>query len=130
MPVRVKEVMNREVVTVDAGASLLEALAVMAEKSVKSLVVTPKSDSDAFGILTFTDIARKVIANDERLEMLNVFDIMTKPCITISAELDIRFAAKMLTELKISRLIVTNGSRLEGIVSLTDLVKSLMKKQT
>jgi len=128
MPVRIKDVMNPNVVTVEATALLMDALELMFAKSVKSLVVPARSESDAFGILTFTDVAKKVLAGDERLEMLNVYDIMTKPCLSVHEDLDIRYAARMMTDLNISRMIVTEGSRLRGIVSLSDLVKSLLKK--
>lgn len=129
MGVRVRDVMVRDVVTIDGAAPLLDGLEMMLKRSVKSLVILPKADGDAFGILTFTDIAKKVIAADERLEMLNIFDVMTKPCITVAESLDIRFAAKMMTSLGVSRLIVTNGNSLQGIVSMTDLVKSLVRKK-
>lgn len=129
MGVRVRDVMIRDVVTIDGSAPLLEGLELMIKRSVKSLVIPPKADGDAFGILTFTDIARKVIAADERLEMLNIFDVMTKPCITVAESLDIRFAAKMMTTLSLSRLIVTDGKTLQGIVSMTDLVRSLVSKK-
>ncbi|MBF0292435.1 MAG: CBS domain-containing protein [Nitrospinae bacterium] len=128
MGVRVRDVMIRDVVTIDGAAPLMEGLDLMIKRSVKSLVIPPKADGDAFGILTFTDIARKVIAADERLEMLNIFDVMTKPCITVAESLDIRFAARMMTTLSLSRLIVTDGKTLQGIVSMTDLVRSLVSK--
>lgn len=129
MGVRVRDVMIRNVVTIDGAAPLMDGLELMIKRSVKSLVILPKADGDAFGILTFTDIARKVIADDERLEMLNIFDVMTKPCITVAESLDIRFAAKMMTTLGLSRLIVTDGKALQGIISMTDLVRSLVSKQ-
>ena len=129
MGLRVRDVMIRDVVTIDGAAPLLDGLELMMKRSVKSLVIPPKSDGDAFGILTFTDIARKVIAADERLEMLNIFDVMTKPCITVAESLEIRFAARMMTSLGLSRLIVTDGKTLQGIVSMTDLVRSLVRKK-
>ncbi len=129
MGVRVRDVMIRDVVTIDGAAPLLEGLELMIKRSVKSLVIPPKADGDAFGILTFTDIARKVLAADERLEMLNIFDVMTKPCITVGESLDIRFAARLMTSLGLSRLIVSDGNSLHGIVSMTDLVRSLVIKK-
>lgn len=125
---KVKDVMKKDVVTIEGSAPLLDAVNLMLKRSVKSLIIPPRSESDAFGILTFTDIARKVIAGDERLEMLNVFDIMTKPCYGVHADLDIRYAAKMMTSLGISRAIVTDGKKLFGIISMTDLVRSLINK--
>lgn len=126
MALKVRDVIIRDVVTIDATAPLMDGLELMMKRSVKSLVIPPRHEGDAFGILTFTDIARKVIASDERLEMLNIFDVMTKPCITVPESLEIRYAAKMMTTLGLSRLIVTDGDKLQGIVSLTDLVRSLL----
>lgn len=129
MAARVKDVMVRDVVTVDASAKALEALELMFEKSVKSLIVPPRSESDAYGIITLTDIARKALAHDEPLDMLNVYDLMTKPCLGVDEELDVRYAARMLTDHNISRAIVTEARQLKGIVSITDLVKSLVMKK-
>ncbi len=130
MVTMVKDVMIRDVVTVNGMASLLDALKLMIDKNVKSLVITPRSESDAFGILTFSDIAKEVIAKDEQqLKMLNVYDIMSKPCYSVCKELDIKYAARMMTSMNISRMIVTDGNTLEGIVSLTDLVKTLAKRE-
>lgn len=130
MVVKVKDVMVSDVITVEAMTPLVDALNLMFEKSVKSLVILPRSDHDAFGILTFQDIARKVIAGNEQVEILNVFDLMSKPCYNVHEELDIKYAAKKMTDIGISRLLVTKGNTLVGIVSLTDLVKSLVKEKS
>lgn len=128
MSVKVKDVMNPDVVTIEATAPLMDALELMFEKSVKSLIIPPRDESDAFGILTLTDIAKKAIARDERLEMLNVYDLMSKPCIGVNEDLGVRLAAKLLTDFNISRAVVTDGKSLRGIVSITDLVRSMLKK--
>jgi CBS domain-containing protein len=130
MVIKVKDVMVRDVVTVDVMTPLVDALDLMLEKSIKSLVILPRHDSDAFGILSFTDIARKVLAGDEQIEMLNVYDVMNKPCYNVHVDLDIKYAAKKMTDLNISRLLVTEGNTLLGVISLTDLVRSLVKKES
>ena len=127
MVTKVKDVMIRDVITVEGSTPLMDALQLMFDRSVKSVVIPPKNETDAFAILTFTDIARKALAEDERLEMLNVFDIMQKPCVYVHEDLDIRHAAKILTSLNISRAVVSDGRQLQGIVSLTDMVKCLNK---
>ena len=129
MVTKVKDVMIRDVITVEGATPLVEALQLMFDKSVKSLVIPPKNETDSFAILTFTDIARKALAQDERLEMLNVFDLMQKPCMYVHEDLDIRYAARILTSMNITRVVVTDGKQLQGIVSLTDMVKCLHKGQ-
>ena len=129
MVTKVKDVMIKDVVTIDGMATIMEALQLMTDKNVKSLVITPRSDSDAFGILTFSDIAKEIIAKDEQqINMLNVYDIMSKPCLSVGEELDIKYAARMMTSVNVSRMIVNDGATLKGIISLTDLVKSLAAK--
>lgn len=129
MVVKVKDVMIKDVVTINGMATIMEALQMMMDSNVKSLVIAPRNESDAFGILTFSDIAKEIIAkDDQQMEMLNVYDIMSKPCYSVGEELDIKYAARMMTTMNISRMIVNEGSTLKGIVSLTDLVKSLAAK--
>lgn len=125
MRIKVKEMMIADVVTVDGTATLMEALELMLQRNVKSAVVPPKHDHDPYAIVSFTDIARRVLAQDEQIEMLNVFDVMSRPAYSAEKEWDIRHAATMMVRLGVSRLIVTEGGKLVGIVSLSDLVRSI-----
>jgi CBS domain-containing protein len=122
--------MTENVITIDAMAPLIDAVKLMLEKNIRAVVILPRKDSDGFGILTFKDVAEKIVAGDENIEMLNVFDLMSTPCINVRADLGIKYAAKLMTERHLSRLIVTEGNTLLGIISQTDLVKSLIKKDT
>jgi len=122
---KVKEMMITDVVTIDGSGTLMEALELMLARKVKSAVVPPRHDHDPYAIVTFTDIARKVLAEDEQISMLNVFDVMSRPAYSAEAEWDIRYAASMMLRLGVSRLIVTQGGKLAGIVSLSDLVRSV-----
>ena len=126
MPVLVKDLMIKDVVTIDGGAPLIDAIRLMVDRGVKSVVIPPRSETDTFAILTFTDIGKKVFAADEPIKMLNVYDLMTKPCISVHPDWEIKYAARLLTNLNISRAIVTEANDLAGIVSLTDLVRSMV----
>lgn len=129
MIIKVKDRMVTDVVTIDGAATLIEALELMLEKNVKSVVVPPRNSSDAFGMLSFTDIARKVLAEDEQIEMLNVFDVMSKPAYSAEAEWDIKYAARLMINLGVSRVIVTDSGKLAGLVSMSDLVRSLLEER-
>ncbi|MEE8484715.1 MAG: CBS domain-containing protein [Nitrospinota bacterium] len=128
MTVRVKDLMVADVVTIDGMAPLKEAIDLMFEKSVKALIIPPRKETDTFSILTFTDIAKKVAAGEEQIDMLNVYDLMSKPCYGVNGDMDIKHAATMMTKLNISRIIVVEDKKLIGIISITDLVKSLIKR--
>ncbi|MDH5637079.1 MAG: CBS domain-containing protein [Nitrospinota bacterium] len=125
MVTRVKDMMVTDVVTIDGSATLMEALELMLSRKVKSAVVPPRHDHDAYAIVTFTDIARRVLAEDEQISMLNVFDVMSRPAYSAEGQWDIRYAASMMIHLGVSRLIVTENAKLTGIVSLSDLVRSV-----
>jgi len=122
---RVKDMMITDVVTIEGSATLMEALELMLARKVKSAVAPPRHDHDPYAIVTFTDIARKVLAEDEQISMLNVFDVMSRPAYSAEPEWDIRYAAAMMVKLGVSKLIVTEGGKLVGIVSLSDLVRSV-----
>lgn len=128
MSLQVQDIMIREVITVDGALPLLKALDLMFSKKVKSLVVLPRNHTEPYGIITFTDIARHVIVPGEQVELLNVFDVMQKPAISVSREWDIKYAAKLLTDLGINRAVVIEGNQLEGMISLTDIVKTLTRR--
>jgi len=116
------ELMKREVVTIPAGATIREALAEMKKRGIKSLVIEKRKPSDAYGIITFDEIAKAVIAEDANLDMLNVFDIAYRPAVQVSENLDVKYAVRLMVNLGIKRLLVIDNNELKGILSLTDVI--------
>jgi predicted transcriptional regulator len=123
----VKDLMSREVVLIEPTASLKEALKLMDTKNVKSLVVNKKYPHDAYGMITYTDIIKAVFAEEGDIELLNVYDIYKKPALSISKELEIKHAAKLMIKMGIKRLLVTDNNELEGIISMHDIIKEILK---
>jgi len=121
--------MTKEVLTIESSAPLLDALTMMISNRVKSIVIPPRDKSDTFALLTFADIADKVIAADERVESLNVYDLMVKPCVALDEHWNVRHAAKLMSRLRIRRAIVTEGHELRGLLSITDIVATLVEKE-
>jgi CBS domain-containing protein len=64
----------------------------------------------------------KVIAKDRALERVNVYEIMTKPVISVHSDMDIRYCARLLTRLGLSRCPVLDNGKIVGVVSLTNIV--------
>lgn len=116
------ELMKKEVVTIPAGATVREALREMKKRGIKSLIVEKRKPSDAYGIITFDEIAKATIAEDENLDMLNVFDIAYRPAIQVSENLDVKYAVRLMVNLGIKRLLVIDNNELKGMLSLTDVV--------
>ena len=124
----VKDLMSREVVLIEATDSLKEALRLMESKKVKSLIVNKKEPHDAYGIITYTDIIKAIYAEEGDIDLLNVYDIYKKPAISVSKELDVKHAAKLMINMGIKRLLVTDNNELEGIVSMHDIIKVLTEE--
>lgn len=114
--------------TISPLASVREALNKMRETKVKSLIVEKLSPSDAYGIMTFKNILQSIVAEDGDIDMLNVYDICSKPAIQISKELNVKYAAQMMVNQSIKRVLVIDNNELEGILTMTNILDVLMKQ--
>jgi CBS domain-containing protein len=119
--VLVEHIMKTNVTTIKPYATLKEALQLMKRKNLKSLIVEKSCDSDAYGIITNTQILRKIMAQDGDIELLNVYDVYKKPAFSVSAKIDVKYAAKIMMEHNIKRVAVTDNNELKGVLSVTDL---------
>ncbi|NPA13490.1 MAG: CBS domain-containing protein [Aquificae bacterium] len=124
----VKDIMRTDVLTISPFASIKDALKMMRDQEVKALVVDKQHPHDAYGIITYTSILKAVYAEDGDIELLNVYDIAIKPAISISSELEIKYAARMMVNFNIKRLLVLENNQLKGIISMTDIIEHLFKE--
>ena len=120
---RVEDVMTAEVRSIDGLATVSEAIALMQKHSVSSLVVNRRDDTDEIGMVVVSDIARNVIAPNRSPDRVNVYEIMSKPVLTLPSEMLARYAVRLLVRFDISRATVVDYDRNPvGIVTLRDLV--------
>ncbi|SMM99772.1 FIG01200823: hypothetical protein [uncultured Candidatus Thioglobus sp.] len=121
-PILVKEVMWKEFDIVDSKTTVQQALNDMQYKKTKMLLVDKSHKFDEYGVLLITDIASEVLAKDRALDRVNVYEIMTKPAISVHPDMDIRYCARFLTGLGLSRCPVLDNGKIVGVVSLTNIV--------
>ena len=120
---RVEKFVVSELVTVERLAPVSEAIALMRERRVSSPVVNRHDPDDEPGLVTVSDIALKVIAENHAPERVNVYEIMSKPVLTVPADMQARYAVHLLVRFGISRAVVVDHHRNPvGIVTLRDLV--------
>ena len=119
-----KEVMRRNVVTIDGMATVREAIRKMRSENVTALIVDKRHPKDAWGIVTITDLVREVIAPGRSPDDANVYEIMTKPVITVPPDMDIRYVARLLRRAGVRKAPVEAQGKLLGMISLSDLVLS------
>lgn len=120
--IRVSDVMKKKFDMVDGLTSVSEAMQKMKHVETKCVLVDKRHDDDAFGMVLISDVAREVLAKDRAPERVNIYEIMTKPVLTVSPDMDIRYCARLFEQFGLSRAPVEKEGKIIGIVSLTDMV--------
>jgi len=127
--IRVREVMKEKFDLVDGLSTVREVLEHMHHVETKCVIVNKRHDDDEYGIVVLADIARHVLAANKSPDRVSIYEVMTKPAVTVNPEMNIRHASALFARLGLSRAPVINANgEIIGIVSHTDMVlKGLMK---
>lgn len=120
----VKDIMVKadKIVKISPMTPVRDALNMMRETHVKSLVVDKTKPHDAYGLLTYKNILNSIVANDGDIDLLRVYDIYSKPAFQVSEELDVKYAAQIMVRSGVKRLLVIDNNELEGILTMTDIL--------
>mgnify|MGYP003680497224 CR=1 FL=1 len=121
--VPVADVMTTTIARISPLDTVASAITQMREAKVSSLVVDRRDDHDEYGLLVVSDIARSVVAENRAPERVNVYEVMSKPVISLPASMDIRNAVRLLVRFGLSRALVVDDKRHPiGLVTMRDLV--------
>jgi CBS domain-containing protein len=118
---------GRAIYSVGAEAPVIDAVRIMAESHVGALLVM--QGDTLLGIISERDYARKVVLKGRSSSDTPIRDIMTTPVITVTPENTIHEAMQVMTEHRVRHLPVVAGGRVQGVVSIGDLVKSVIEEQ-
>jgi signal-transduction protein with cAMP-binding, CBS, and nucleotidyltransferase domain len=121
-PTLVKDVMWKDVDIVDGMKTISEALEEMQHHKTKMLVVNKRHEFDEYGVVLTNDIATKVIAKNKSFERTNIYEVMTKPAISVNSDMDVKYCIRLLNKLNLSRCLVIDNKKIIGVVSLTNIV--------
>lgn len=120
--VRVKDVMTDNYQLVDGLMMTDQALAKMKETGADVLIVDKRNDNDEYGIVLLSDIAREVLAVSRAPERVNIYEIMSKPVVSVDPNMDIRYCARLFSKLGFHWAPVIEHGKLQGIVGYADLL--------
>jgi predicted transcriptional regulator len=113
----VRDIMRKEVTFIPGRTNVLEAMRVMKRVKATVLMVEKRDEQDEYGMLTFADIAKQVIATDRAPERVNVYEIMAKPVISVRPDMNTRYCARLFDTFGISHAPVIENQEVLGIVS-------------
>lgn len=126
--VKVADVMRTSLHMVNGLASVQDAIAEMSRLGVSSLLIERRHAGDEYGVVTMRDIARKVVAASRSAARTSVYEVMTKPALTVAAGMNVKYAIRLLSRFEINRALVTRDDELVGLVTLRDLVVGYAEK--
>ena len=117
-----KDVMSKKLVMIDGMATAKEAVETMRREKVDYLIIKKRFEQDVCGIVNVHDFIKGVIIEDKTSEEVNVFEIMTKPLISVPADMDILYVASLMINVGIRMAPVEENGEYIGTVSLADLI--------
>jgi predicted transcriptional regulator len=120
--VSVRDVMTDNYQLVDGMLMVDEALDIMKNSGARVLIVNKRSGDDEYGIVLLTDIARKVLAANRAAERVNIYEIMSKPVVGVDPGMDIRYCARLFSNLGFSYAPVIDCGELKGIVGYAEML--------
>ena len=114
-------------ISVAPQSSVLDALKLMAEKNIGGVLVM--EDEKLVGIFTERDYARKIVLKGKTSAESKISEVMVSNLITITPDNDISDCMKIMTSKTIRHLPVLENKNLVGLISIGDVVKSIIEEQ-
>lgn len=119
---RARDVMTRSISYIDGLATARDAADQMRRDGVESLLVSKRNPDDAYGLISLQDLITGVVIPNRSPDQVNVYEIMTKPVITVPADMDIRYVVRLLVMARIRRAPVEENGEYVGMISLSTLI--------
>jgi CBS domain-containing protein len=121
----VKDIMTKDVVSVNVNQTVYEAAELMSSKGIGCLVIV--EGEAPVGMITERDLVRRILAKKLPYDV-KVSEIMTKKLITVDPDMSLKEAARLMSTNKIRRLPVVKENKLVGIVVASDFIRNMGKK--
>ena len=120
--IRAREIMKKQHIELDGLTTVKDALKEMVATEANILIVKKRDKDDEYGIVQLSDIAKKVLAKDRSADRVNIYEIMTKPVISVSPDMDVRYCSRLFEQFGLSSVPVIEQDKIIGTVGYTELV--------
>jgi len=120
--IRVRDVMKPGLDIVDGMMTVADVLKALRYPETRTIIVNKRHPDDEYGIVMFSDIARQVMGTDRAPERVNIYEIMSKPVISVHPSMDVRYCISLLAQSGFSRVPVIDNGQIVGLVSYSDIV--------
>ena len=120
---QIRDIMEKNVITIENDKTAQEAAEIIAEKDISFLVVI--NDGIPQGVLSESDFVRKIAAADKKSSEIKVSDIMSYKFRSVDPTTTIEDAVQKMLNKNIRRLLVTDNEKLVGVITQTDLASYL-----
>ncbi len=116
---------------VDGSCTVAEAIVKMADRKVGSVIVKRETPNEPYGIVTRQDVLFKVIAEGLDPNEVRASDIMSSPVVILNnVNLDVRYAAKAMSNAGVTNLVIFDGGDVYGFLSSTDIINAIHRELT
>jgi CBS domain-containing protein len=122
---RIKDVMKKNLVSIDGERKVIDACKLMGKMHIGSVLVT--LENKPYGIFTERDLLSKVVAKGLGIKKAKVKNYASHPLITVDGNYSVRECARIMSDMKIERLIVTSRGKIRGIFTASDLARVISK---
>lgn len=125
--VQVKDAMSTDSYCfTDGMVTVAEGIKLAKQHNVSALIINKRHDNDEFGLVLLSDIAKQVVAKDRSPERVNLYEIMAKPLLSVSPEMDVRYCARLFENFGINTAPVIENQQVLGLVNYTNMVLTLL----
>lgn len=117
-----RDVMDHRFLELDGLRTVKEALEAVRAGGSMPIIIKKRHEGDEYGIVVLSDISKKVLARDRAPERVNIYEIMSKPVISVRPDMDVRYCARLFERFGLSVVPVLENGKVMGIVDYKGLV--------
>lgn len=111
----------------DGMLTVEDGMKIAKEHNVSALIIDKRNEHDEYGMVMLADIAKNVIAKDRSAARTNLYEIMAKPLISVSPDMDVRYCARLFEQFGLHTAPVIKNDEVLGMVNYTNMVLALVE---